>query len=152
MTKRLNWVIWIALAAALLTVPQAFAQIPTATLTGRVSADGEGLPGVRITAESDALQGTRTAYTGANGDYKIPFLPPGVYTITSELDGFTTTATERKLSAAQTTTVDFSMRPTEVIEETIMVTSEFETISQTRTGAATFTQDEMEKLADCVVI
>ena len=148
MQKSHRWAQWIVLGAVLLMATQAFAQIPTATLTGRVTDDsGVGLPGVLVSANSDAVQGTRTTYTGTNGDYKIPFLPPGVYEVTYQLDGFTESSRQLKLSAAQTMVSNIALRPSEVIEETIVVTSNFETISQTSEGSATFTKDEVEKLA-----
>ena len=71
-----------------LTLP-AFGQgNPTGTLSGRVVDTENGpLPGVTVTAASPVLQGVRTAVTSANGDYIIPFLPAGDYTVTFELPG-----------------------------------------------------------------
>jgi hypothetical protein len=63
--------------------------VPTGTLSGRVSdPDGLSLPGVTVTARSPALQGPRSATTSPNGDYLIPFLPAGDYTVTFEIAGF----------------------------------------------------------------
>ena len=45
------------------------------------------MPGVTVTVESAALQGPRTTVTSANGDFIIPFLPPGEYTVTFEIQG-----------------------------------------------------------------
>lgn len=148
MEKRFRRALVLGWIASLLLTTLAFAQIPSATLIGRVTDEsGVGLPGVLVSANSDAVQGTKTTHTGANGDYKIPFLPPGIYTVRYQLDGFTEVERELKLSAAQTSTSSIELRPSEVIEETIVVTSDFDTISRTSTGAATFTQDEVEKLA-----
>ncbi|HEX9731625.1 MAG TPA: TonB-dependent receptor [Thermoanaerobaculia bacterium] len=148
MQKRNRWATWSALAVGMLLAAQAFAQIPSATLTGRVTDDsGVGLPGVLVSANSESVQGTKTTYTGANGDYKIPFLPPGIYEATYQLDGFTESSRELKLSAAQTMVSNIALRPAEVIEETIVVTSNFETISRTSSGSSTYTKDEMESLA-----
>ena len=62
---------------------------PTGAIRGTVDdPDGLPLPGVTVTAASPALQGTRTAVTSANGDFIIPFLPPGDYTVTFELQNF----------------------------------------------------------------
>jgi outer membrane receptor protein involved in Fe transport len=132
----------------MLLAAQAFAQIPSATLTGRVTDDsGVGLPGVLVSANSESVQGTKTTYTGANGDYKVPFLPPGIYEVSYQLDGFTEASRELKLSAAQTMVSNVALRAAEVIEETIVVTSNFETISQTSSGSSTYTKDEVEALA-----
>ena len=137
------------LAIVLMAAPCVFAQMPTGTLTGRVtdSDSGVGLPGVLVSANSPNVQGTRTAYTGNNGDYKLPFLPAGVYTVTYNLDGFTEVSREIKISAAQESTSSIALGASEVVEETIVVTGNLETISQSSTGASTYTQDEVEKLA-----
>ena len=46
------------------------------------------LPGVSITVSSPALMGTRTEFTDAAGNFSFPSLPPGVYTIDVEMEGF----------------------------------------------------------------
>ena len=61
------------------------------TLSGRVaSTDNLPLPGVTVTASSDALQGTRAATTDINGIYALPGLAPGQYLVRFELDKMTT--------------------------------------------------------------
>ena len=57
----------------------------TSTVTGKVTAEGAPLPGVRVTATSERLQGPRSTVTDANGAYLRPFLPPGAYTVTFEM-------------------------------------------------------------------
>ena len=78
--------------AVLLTATTAWAQgNPTGAISGQVvDPDGLAMPGVVVTATSPALQGARTATTSGNGDYIIPFLPPGDYVIMFELQGFQT--------------------------------------------------------------
>jgi hypothetical protein len=80
-----------------------------------------------------------------NGDYKLGFLTPGIYEVTYQLEGFTTTRREVKLSAAQTTTSSISLALGEITEE-ILVTGQQATISESITGAATITRDELENL------
>src|SRR5436305_1881590 len=80
-------VVSFALAAAvgILAVP-CLAQVPTGTISGHVvSADGIALPGVTVSVMGSALQGTRTATTSASGDYLVPLLPPGDYTVSFEI-------------------------------------------------------------------
>ena len=48
------------------------------------------LPGATVTARNEETGLTRTAVTEAAGDYRLPALPPGRYTVTAELQGFTT--------------------------------------------------------------
>src|SRR3954451_837208 len=54
--------------ALLLVAASAIAQT-TATINGTVTTDGNALPGVTVTLASPAMQGTRTAVTGAAGGY-----------------------------------------------------------------------------------
>lgn len=61
--------------ALLLALPALSQGIPTGTLSGRVTADNQSLPGVTVTASSPSLQGKRSATTNSNGDYTIPLLP-----------------------------------------------------------------------------
>jgi hypothetical protein len=99
-------------AALLLSPLSALAQIgQTATLTGTVTdATGAVLPGVTITAASDALiGGTRSTVTDANGTYRFPALPPGRYTVSAELTSFKKSAQEARLELGQTITLDWKL-------------------------------------------
>jgi hypothetical protein len=90
--------VW-ALAAA-----SASAQVnPTARLSGLVTGDTQGLPGVLVSVESPTLQGTRTTTTTENGDCLFPSLPPGDYSLSFELSGMETAWRKVRLSAAQAT-------------------------------------------------
>jgi len=75
--------------AAGLAIDAASQGNPTGAIRGHVlDPAGLVLQGVTVTATSNALQGTRTATTSANGDFLIPFLPPGEYTVNFVLRGF----------------------------------------------------------------
>ncbi|HEX5216769.1 MAG TPA: TonB-dependent receptor [Vicinamibacterales bacterium] len=109
----------IALGCALVAwlAPPASAQIPTGTITGRVTDAGAlPTPGVTVALESPNLQGTRTTVTAQNGDYIFRLLPPGQYTITFTLAGFATTKESRDVAAAQTLTLDVTLKPASVAE------------------------------------
>lgn len=137
---------WIAvLGVALLVAPLALAQVPTAVLSGTVTQDGQPMPGVSVVAKSPALQGSRTTFTKANGDYLLPMLPPGDYTVTYSLQGFETLTKQVKLSAAQTAHVDTALRLSTVTAAAEVV-AERETISTTQQVATTFSADTIEKL------
>ncbi len=59
------------------------------TLTGVVQdANGGVLPGVTVTAAQPATGLTRTSVTGSQGEWTIPTLPTGEYTVTFELASF----------------------------------------------------------------
>src|SRR5688572_11938394 len=78
-----------AAAAGVLLLPGfVFAQ---ATIAGVVrDTSAAVLPGVTVEASSSALiEKTRTAVTDGTGQYRITDLPPGSYTVTFSLTGFT---------------------------------------------------------------
>lgn len=119
---------------------------PTGGVSGVVQ-DGQGLPlpGVTVTVQSPVLQGTRDAVTSANGDYIIPFLPPGDYTITFELAGFQTLKQNLRIEMAATVPVSVKLQIA-TVTETVTVTAEATEIAQTATVAATYKSQLIESL------
>ena len=97
--------------------------LPTATLTGKVTADGAALPGVTVTVTSPNLQGARTAETSSSGDYLVPLLPPGEYLVRYELAGMQSVTRRVTLTVARTDHIDIDLRPS-AIAEAITVTAE----------------------------
>src|SRR5918995_4969800 len=98
------------LVAAVLLPSLAFAQ---GTLTGTVrDQSGAVLPGVTVEASSPALiEKTRSAVTDSAGQYRIPGLNPGTYTLTFRLQGFTAvTRTGIELSGTSTLTIPVDLR------------------------------------------
>lgn len=90
---------------------------PTGTISGRVTdPDNLALPGVTVTAASAGLQGVRSAVTTANGDYIIPFLPAGDYTVTFELSGFASVSQSVSLKMADRLPVNVKMRLATITE------------------------------------
>jgi len=128
-----------------LIVAPLLAQNPTGTLTGRVFHEGAALPGVTVTADSPALQGQKVALTGVNGDYIFRFLPAGRYTIRFALDGFATLEMPVVVAAAQSRTVDAEMYA-RALEEEIVVTGEYDTVSVGTQSNITLQQDLVEQL------
>jgi hypothetical protein len=100
-----------ALMIICLTQTSNFAQTITATLTGEVKDQaGAVVPGAIVTATSVDTGQTKTATTGDNGNYTIPFLPPGTYNVTVERSGFANVVRENiRLEIAQTATVDIDL-------------------------------------------
>lgn len=115
------------------------------SLSGRVTAEGSPLPGVTVTATSPALQGQRVAITNADGTYKFAFLPVGDYNVTFALDGFQTLEYKTDITLNAPKTIDAQMYTT-ALEEEIIVTSQFETVSSGQQGSSTVQYDTLEKL------
>lgn len=146
--KSIQKIVGLALLVAFALAGVATAQgIPTTRLSGRVTdADGAGIPGVTVEVRSPALQGTRTTQTDVNGDYVVPSLPPGEYTMTYTIDGFEVQTRSERLAASQSRQVDVNMSVA-AITETIEVTGEsVSVISQDTSVATTLSQDVLEEL------
>ena len=112
------------LLVGLVAATGALAQsIPTATVTGKVTADGGALPGVMVTAKSERLQGPRATVTDANGAYLIPFLPPGQYAVTFAMSGMQTHQENLTLTGDMTDTVNVDLNLA-AVEGEIIVTAE----------------------------
>jgi len=66
-------------------------QDPRGSITGRVTDSTNAVvPGVQIRATNVATGATLSSKTNSSGNYVIPYLLPGTYTLTAELDGFRT--------------------------------------------------------------
>src|SRR5262245_10668743 len=67
---RMRVKVFLALVCLTLSAAMASAQVPTGTISGRVTDSSGGvLPGVTVTATSPNLQGPRVAVTSGAGDY-----------------------------------------------------------------------------------
>ena len=86
------------------------------SLSGTVtSADGQGLPGVTITAASDSI--TRSVVTDTGGNYRLPALPASTYTLTASLEGFAGEALrDLRLAVNTHLTFDFQLEVGSVAE------------------------------------
>ena len=68
-----------------------FAQVPTASLVGRVTdSTGAVVPGVSIKVTNLDTNIVQRGKANEVGDYTIPFLNPGRYTVEASMDGFHT--------------------------------------------------------------
>lgn len=126
-------------AVAMLCIPAlAVAQVgQTAVLTGTVTdSSGAALPGATVTVTSPSLiGGSRSVVTEADGSFRFPALPPGVYTVTYELEGFTTGTRENvRLLLGQTITADSSLSVGSV-SESVMVSGAAPVVDVTSSSA-----------------
>ena len=112
-------------ALALLIAVPAIAHAQ-ASVAGQVKdASGAVLPGVTVEVSSPALiEKVRSVVTAGTGQYRIELLPPGAYTVTFTLPGFSTVKREGiVLTGTFTATIDADLRVGE-LQETITVTGE----------------------------
>ena len=110
------------LTALLFSAPLA-AQEQRGSIEGIVKdASGAVLPGATVVAKSPAGV-VYTATSGANGGFRFPSLPPGTYSVTSSLSGFTArTVDDVHVYLGQIKKVDFGM-PVSGVTETVQVTA-----------------------------
>src|SRR5688500_8638444 len=96
------------------------------TLAGMVrDSSGLVLPGVTVEAASPALiEKVRSAVTDASGQYRITELPPGTYSVTYTLTGFSRVMREGlALSGSGVISIDIELR-VGGLQETITVTGD----------------------------
>ncbi len=109
----------ICLIYALLSTCNAPAQAPQAVIRGTVTDEsGAVIPGARVAARRADTGVSRTAETAADGRYYLPYLSPGVYTVTAEREGFQKTVAPRvELSVNQIATIDMVLRVGAITQE-----------------------------------
>jgi hypothetical protein len=121
----------------LLGVGVAWAQVSTAEVEVQVSGtDGVPLPGVTVTLQNVATGLTRQEVTGEAGRASLPALPPGTYTGTFELDGFSPVEQEGiVLRVGQTVQVRATLST--AVAETITVSSTVPLVDVYKTDSST---------------
>src|SRR5215467_6852462 len=131
---------------ASLTLGQA--RSSSADLTGTVS-DPSKTPirGASVTATNFAIGLARSAMTDANGAYRIPLLPPGVYEVKIELNGFSTQIKKDvTLTVGQTLALNFEMALGGPKEAVVIQTDEPVTEPERAHQSSTITQRPINQL------
>src|SRR4030095_1298004 len=142
----------VALLATCLLATSAFAQgggaSSTGTINGKVTDASQAvLPGVTVTATSPALLGPQVSVTNAEGSYRFPGVPPGTYTVTFELPGFSTVKNEGiEIRLGFTATLNVEMKVAS-LQETVTLTGKSPVIdtSTTRTQQ-NFKMEQLQSL------
>jgi len=92
-------------------------------MSGKVTDTGGAvLPGVTVEARADVLPSPRVAVTEVTGEYRLPALPPGNYTVTFTLSGMQTVTRQALVQLNQDTVVDASLG-IQGVTETVNVTA-----------------------------
>jgi hypothetical protein len=80
------------------------------TISGEVKdSTGAIVPGVTVTVINKDTNATRTTSSNAVGLYRFPALPPGPYSVKSELEGFKTVSRDLELQVQQAARVNFTL-------------------------------------------
>ncbi|WLT30677.1 TonB-dependent receptor [Geothrix sp. PMB-07] len=118
------------------------AQETTGSVTGRVTSKaGQPLPGTVIRITSPNLLGDRTTVADSNGQFRIPILPGGQYTLTATLKDYATSKGTFQILAGQTSKADAVLTPVsdilKVQQATVEVISAATQVDKTETVTQT---------------
>src|SRR5438046_8605422 len=82
-----------------------------ATLTGRVADPGDAhISAAEVVVKNAGTNAVSTTRTDAQGNYSVPFLAPGTYSVTVEAPGFKKSVrSEVMLNVNQTATLNFRL-------------------------------------------
>jgi len=114
-----SYVYLVGTALLLATASGAAAQEFRATVRGQILDSSKGaLPGATVSMTNTETNEIATATTNAEGNYTIPFLRPGSYTLTVELSGFQKhTRSGMTLEVNQTATINVALAVGGLTEE-----------------------------------
>ena len=120
---RLSCVLCVFLCMAV--SPGLFGQSVDATLKGRVSdSSGAPVPGVKVEIKNTGTNVAISTVTDSAGQYTVPFLKPGTYSVTVEAPGFKKFVRDGlSLSVGDTVEVDIALEVGAVTEQ-LTVTGE----------------------------
>ncbi len=136
-----GWALVLLLSATL------SAQTTTGTISGRiVDSQGLALPGVTVTVTGPNLQGTLTVVSTENGDYIIPRVPPGTYTVNFELSGFERQQKAATVALSQALTLNAALGPAALSETVDVRPGAGELMTHTAEVATNFKQELMATL------
>jgi hypothetical protein len=120
-----------------LAVPGVNGQAITATLFGRIlDTSGGSVAKARVTITSAATGFVRTAQSSDSGEYTIPALPAGEYTVSVEFAGFGKQSKSVTLQVGQAAELDFTLTPGGVAEK-VEVAISSDLVETTRTEVST---------------
>ncbi len=106
---------------------------------------GFPIPGATVEVASPSLQGVRTAVTGPEGFYRIPFAPPGEYRVTASLAGWRAVQKTATVRLGAIATVNLVLE--QAATEQVVVSGQAPLIDRTSTTAGTnYTSQNIRQL------
>jgi hypothetical protein len=108
--------------AAAIIMPVLYGQGPVGTLNGTVTDPaGAAVPGATVVASESSTGFESKTTSTSSGDYTLPYLPFGTYTIRVTAPGFSTASAENViLRVAQTMTVDIKLQLGSINQQVIV--------------------------------
>lgn len=119
-----------------------------ATLTGQVAdSSGAVIPGANVKAVNNASGTAYAGKTSAKGVYYIPYVLPGVYTVTAQASGFNTVVQDKvTLLASQTFNQNFSLPVGEVDQKVVVHSAPPLLETATGSGGTVISERELQSL------
>jgi hypothetical protein len=118
-------------------MPAAFGQAITATLSGKIlDASGGSVSKATVTVVNKATGLSRSVQSSETGEYTIPALPAGEYTVAVEFTGFGKQTKTITLQVGQVASLDFALTPGGVAQQ-VEVQATSELVEPTRTEVST---------------
>src|SRR3984957_18232173 len=122
-------------------------QAVTASLQGQVlDASGGGVPKAKVSGGNTETAFSRSTESDSSGEYSLPAMPAGRYTVSAQLPGFKTDTGEITLQVGQVATLNFKLSVGEVSEK-VEVQAQSEVTEPTRTQISdVITQSQIRDL------
>ena len=119
LTESRKWAAALAAFSLIFGASPGLGQTFRGALVGTVlDQTGGAIPGAKVTAKNQATGLARTTVTDDSGDFNIPELPIGVYSLAVEKAGFqTATVADLSVEVAKEQRVDVTLRPGAVTQE-----------------------------------
>jgi len=124
-----------------------YSQLSTANLRGKVvTTDGTPLPGVTVTLTGNKI-GKRVTVTSEEGNYRFLKLPPGVYQIKFELEGFQPIVKKGiRLLVGDEVDINTTMKMAKISEEIVVTASAGAVEVKSTTVGANITKEMLQSL------
>ena len=100
-----------------LAVSTAGAQTFRGGISGRITDEsGAVLPGVNVTATNTATGVSRSTVTSTTGDFSLPDLPLGTYSVEAKLEGFQPQKANVEVTVSKVTAIDLKLGVSQLSE------------------------------------
>ena len=125
------------ITVGLLCLPDALAQVVTATLTGSITdSSGASVPNATVKVTENATGVVRSTKTSVDGVYNVPYLNPGIYLVEVDAAGFKKYSQDNvRLGVSTTARLDATLTPGSA-SETVTVTAEAPALQTDRAEVA----------------
>ncbi len=139
--------ILVCAAFAFTFASRAFARPAAGKIAGSVRvASGAPVGGAPVTVANQETGASRTVRSSASGSYEAADLPAGLYTVSTDVQGFRRAVQkDQRLAAGGTLTVDFALEVKVAADVTVTAMKREDTVSNTPVSIAAPTEDVLRE-------